>query len=99
MRIDIHVASLQHNEVKVIVLQKLIGWYEAMVKAFPEQQQRYAGIIDKYENYLAAPQQTGYLKVRLDEIPNPKKQDITLPLEITDPTVSDYSDHDTTFLE
>ena len=56
-------------------------------------------LIHRDVRYLAAPQQTGYLKVRLDEIPNPKKQDITLPLEITDPTVSDYSDHDTTFLE
>merc|ERR1711879_726387 len=80
LRIDVHVASLQQSEVKVSVLQKLIGWYEAMIKAFPEQEQRYVGIIDKYENYLATPNQSGYLKVRLDEIPKVTK-DVVVPLD------------------
>ena len=36
--VEVQVTSLQKSELKVIVLQKLIGWYEVMMGAFPESQ-------------------------------------------------------------
>lgn len=70
--VEVQVTSLQKSELKVIVLQKLIGWYGVMMGAFPESEVVYKDIIislsdrvDKYGKLLDAPNSSDYKITRV----------------------------------
>merc|ERR1712050_185941 len=52
LKYELRMTRLQKTELKIIVLQKLIGYYQVMMSVFPENAGVYKETIDRYNQML-----------------------------------------------